>query len=388
MKIEMLGGSIMKKKLAATVVFMLVAAMSVSTVFAADTADNSTITVISDAEATADTAGSSVITDLSDAEESTVYASNGAGGAATDPAVIIVTDPETSELLPVNVIQSSDGLEIRKVYELGPDVAPERLPRTDFERGGFMYTCAEILREVVIGDEIKAVTISETAESEKDDVDTVLSILAPYKEVREENGFLGKLYLVEDSITSEVAGYGTASVPYTVSKSYTNLPSNDPFNIPKTIDDGGRSLQLQDIQWKGDIYSDRSSESGSFTATAIYGGTKTSQYIESYVITANYSGEVSRKGVDVIRYTIIFTGTAIPAPEPVAPPAPVEEPDEGGGGWLIFIFILILLGAGAGAYYFFVMRKSQSRHDDDPHAEYYTGGDGEQPADEADYPQD
>ena len=87
-----------------------------------------------------------------------------------------------TELLPVDVVQSPDSFEIRKIYELSPDIDPGRLPRGSFERSGYTYECTDILRDVVIGEESKTVTVTETAESEKNDTSSVLSLLPQYKQ--------------------------------------------------------------------------------------------------------------------------------------------------------------------------------------------------------------
>jgi hypothetical protein len=360
----------MKKTLAAMVLFVLVAALSATTVFAEDLAGSS---------AASTTEGSEAETDLpesptqEDSERAESHSSAAVAGSTAD-----------SEILPIEVTQSTDGMEIRKVYELSPDTDPERLPREGFERNGIIYSCADIMREVLIGDEFKTMTVSERAESKKDDTEAVLEVLPEFKEVEEEDGFAGKLYLDMESIESEASGYGNASTPYTVSKSYPNLPSNDPYHVPKTLDDNGQVLQLQGIEWQGDIYA-QSSEGGNYTAVASYGGTKVSQYVESYTISADYTGEVSRKGVGVIRYTIIFTGAAAPAPTQVPEELPTTDPapSGGSGGWIIMLIILLLAGGGA-AVYFLNKRKTGSGYaadQDYSQAEYYPAGDDETPDD-------
>lgn len=290
-------------------------------------------------------------------------------------AVMDSTDP--TELLPVDVLTYADQLEIRKIYELSPGVDPGRLPRDGFERSGYAYECADILREVVIGEESKTVTVTETAESPKNDSTTVLGLLPQYKEYTDEDGFAGNLLLNTATIKSEVSGYGNTRTPYTVSRSYPNLANADTQYLPKTIDDNGRMLQLQDVQWQTDnTYNVDDYEIGSrYSAIVTYGGTKTSSYVRGYDITADYTGEVLRKGVTVIRYTVIFAGTEIPVPEPTPeptvpepvpvptePPDPIPFPAQESGSvnmiWLpILLSILALLGCGACAYFILKNRK-------------------------------
>jgi hypothetical protein len=251
-----------------------------------------------------------------------LIADTGNSPAGTDSSLAVIGSESSAELLPVDVAYHTDSLEIRKIYELSPDVDPGRLPRNSFEYGGYSYDCADILREVVIGDETKAVTVTETAESKKNDMDTVLGLLPQNKEYVDEDGFAGILLLNTATIKSEISGYGSASKSYTVSRSYPNLSNADTQHIPKTINDSGKTLQLQGIEWRTDkTYNVDDYEIGNrYTATAKYSGTKKSRYVKGYNITADYSGEAMRKGVTVIRYTVIFLGTEIPAPVTTAEP--------------------------------------------------------------------
>jgi hypothetical protein len=317
-----------------------------------------------------------------------------AAGPGGTPAVIESTI--AAEPLPVNVVTSANRLEICKIYELSPSVDPGLLPRGSFERAGYLYECVDILREVVIGEEYKIVAVSETVESAKNDADSVLGLLPQYREYADEEGFSGNLLLDTAAIKSEVAGYGSYSTPYSVSRSYPNLSGADTQHIPKTIEDGGRTLQLQDVEWRADnTYNADDYEIGDrYTAIATYGGTRTSSYVTGYIITADYAGEAMRKGVTVIRYTVIFSGKAIPEPEPEptpgqpmptpdATPAPEAEPSpaqeeqpapvrSAAGCWLpILLSALALLGSGACAYVTIKnIRKEPPRHEKEIHYDY------------------
>ena len=235
--------------------------------------------------------------------------------------------PQTEAFMPVDVITTPDKSEIRKVYEIHPSVDPEKLPRDSFERDKFSYECADILREVVVGEQSQSVTEAVSVESKKNDMDTVLSLLPQTKEVTTEDGFTGTLLLDISSIKSEVSGYGSTSSPYSVTRSYPNLSDADTQYIPKTVDDNGKTLDLQDIQWQTDnTYNVDDYEIGNrYTAIVTYGGTKTSSYVKGYIIDAEYKGEVFKTGVSVIRYTVIFTGAEIPEPTPITTPEPTPD---------------------------------------------------------------
>ena len=271
-----------------------------------------------------------------------------------------VADPDA--MLPVDIILDQDNKEIRKVYDLSPNTDPSTLPMGQFERDGLLYECTDVLREVIIGSETQIVTQEETVESEKKDMDTILSLLPQEKEVTTEEGFTGTLTLDLDSIKTEVAGYGSSTQPVTATRTYPNLANQDLNHLPKSITEGGRTLTLQDVQWQTDnTYNADDYEIGDrFTAVCTYGGSKKVSYVTGYTTTATYSGEVYRTGVTVIRYTVIFTGTPV---EPVVD----EQSQSGGLNWLMVALpVLAALGAGTGGTYLIMKRKERKTYEELP----------------------
>ena len=97
-----------------------------------------------------------------------------------------VTDPDA--MLPVDIILDQDNKEIRKVYDLSPNTDPSTLPMGQFERDGLLYDCTDVLREVIIGSETQVITQEEKVDSDKKDMDTILSLLPQEKEVTTEEG--------------------------------------------------------------------------------------------------------------------------------------------------------------------------------------------------------
>ena len=159
-----------------------------------------------------------------------------AGAANVD-----VTDPDA--MLPVDIILDQDNREIRKVYDLSPNTDPSTLPMQQFERDGLLYECTDVLREVIIGSETQVITQTETVESDKKDMETILSLLPQEKEVTTEEGFSGTLHLDLDSIKTEPAGYGSSTKPVTATRTYPNLASQDLNHLPKSITEGGQNAQ-------------------------------------------------------------------------------------------------------------------------------------------------
>ena len=276
---------------------------------------------------------------------------------ASAASISDVADPES--LYPVDIILDLDSREIRKVYDLSPSTDPSTLPMAAFERDGLEYSCTDILREVIIGTETQSLTQTETVESKKKDLETLLSLLPQEREVTTEEGFTGTLRLDLDSIETEVSGYGSSKQAVTATRSYPNLSDADTQYLPKSIEDNGRTLTLSDVQWQTDnTYNADDYEIGDrYTAICTYSGTKTVSYVKGYTTTADYVGDVHRTGVTMIRYTVIFTGEEIPAPEPVV----VEGPESGFPMAALIIggLILVAVAGGCGAYMLVKRRKER-----------------------------
>ena len=274
-------------------------------------------------------------------------------------ASVDVADPEA--MLPVDIIIDQDNKEIRKVYDLSPSTDPSTLPMEQFDRDGLRYECTDVLREVIIGSETKTVTQTETVESSKKDMDTILSLLPQEKEVTTEEGFSGTLTLDLDSIKTEPAGYSSSTQPVTATRTYPNLADQDLNHLPKSITEGGRTLTLQDVQWQTDnTYNADDYEIGDrFTAICTYGGSKSVSYVTGYTTTADYTGEVYRTGVTVIRYTVIFTGT------PIEQEVTEQQEPEGSFQWLMVALpALVALVAGTGGTYFIMKRKERKMYEE------------------------
>lgn len=68
------------------------------------------------------------------------------GTAVTATNQTANTDAATGELLPSDVQTSSDGLQLKKIYDVGKTTSPDKIPQADFERGGFKYTFEDLLK--------------------------------------------------------------------------------------------------------------------------------------------------------------------------------------------------------------------------------------------------
>lgn len=190
--------------------------------------------------------------------------------------------------------------------------------------------------------------------SKNKDIESILALLPQEKEFVTEAGLSGTLALQLNTVQVETAGYGSSTRTVTAKRSYPNLDSQDAQYIPKTVEENGRTMTLQDISWQTDNTGslDGYDIGNRFTAVATYTGTATSSYVTGYTVTAEYSGTVSRIALERVRYVAIFQRTTVVPEEPVEEPAPVEPINEAGFNWamlLVPLALVVLAGGGIGA---------------------------------------
>ena len=214
---------------------------------------------------------------------------------------------------PTSIDVRDEGAEIRKIYDLSPDADPAGIPRADFEHAGFYYTFVDLLKQELPEYEERSHTEFVTLNSKSKDMESVLALLPEQKEFVTDDGLAGILSLQLDTVQVEMAGYGKSTKQVSVTRNYPNQVSQDTENIPKTIDDGGKTLTLADIKWQTDNTANVNGYAmgDRYTAVATYTGTATSTYVKGYTVTAEYTGTVSRIALNRVRYVAIFEGMAI-----------------------------------------------------------------------------
>ena len=271
----------------------------------------------------------------------------------TCPALAADTLLLTPTLYPTEVNEYASGEEMRleRTYCLSPTDDPASIPVGDFDREGWHYTLLDVTRQDNSETDTRDYTETVTLDSKSKDMDAIMPQLAATMEVTTEDGYTGVLTLDTASIKVEAAGYKSSSRTVTATRSYPNLSDADTSLIPKTIEDGGRTMTLADVQWQ--------EAGGFFHATASYTGTATSKYATGYTVTAEYAGEVVKTIAGETVYTAVFSGTPItPAPSGEAPekpapaspdtPAPTESPAPSSGGSWKWLLLLPVGGAAAG----------------------------------------
>lgn len=249
-------------------------------------------------------------------------------------------------LYPVEVTEymEGDSSRLKKIYVLTPADDPSLIPTEDFDREGQTYTLLDITRQDQVETDTRDYTETVTLESKTKDMDAILPQLTATLEVDTEEGYTGVLTLDTASIQVEAAGYSTSTRAVTAARTYPNLSDADVSLIPKSIEDGGRTLELANIQWQ---------EAGEFyTANATYTGTASSKYATGYTVTAEYSGEVSRTTNDTVTYAAVFS----------ANPTQMQTAAKSGMNWR---WLLVLpAGAAAAGLFFggkFLLKKYKSK---------------------------
>lgn len=230
-----------------------------------------------------------------------------------EPAV-----PDAKVCYPTAIVRNDDGTELKKIYDLSPEDDPAGIPRSDFRQDGFQYTLTDLLKQELPENESRQHTEHVSIESAKKDMESVLALLPQEREFITDDGLMGTLTLKLDTVQVEPSGYGSSTKQLSVKRSYPNLAEQDTQYIPKSIEDGGRTLTLSDIQWQTDNTAnmDGYAVADRYTAVATYTGSATSSYVKGYTVTADYTGTVSRIALNRVRYVAIFEGVPIQPAEP------------------------------------------------------------------------
>ena len=164
-----------------------------------------------------------------------------------EPAV-----PDAKVCYPTSIVRNDDGTELKKIYDLSLEDDPAGIPRSDFRQDGFQYTLTDLLKQELPENESRQHTEHVSIESAKKDMESVLALLPQEREFITDDGLMGTLTLRLDTVQVEPSGYGSSTKQLSVKRSYPNLAEQDTQYIPKSIEDGGRTLTLSDIQWQTD----------------------------------------------------------------------------------------------------------------------------------------
>lgn len=266
---------------------------------------------------------------------------------------------------PTSVTQNEDGTEIRKFYDLAPEDDPAGIARSDFEQDGFHYTLVDLLKQELPEHESRQHTETVTLPSKNKDMASVLALLPQEKEFVTDDGLTGTLSLRLDTVQVDVAGYGSSTKEVSATRTYPNLAGQDTQYIPKTIQDGGKTLTLQDVRWQTDNTAsmDGYGVGDRYTAVATYTGSATSSYVTGYTVTADYTGTVSRIALNKTRYVAIFEGTPLHPVETVIDVSDASAPASA-FHWAYVLVPLGLIAAAGGGIGIAIFLKCRKEMDD------------------------
>ncbi len=251
-----------------------------------------------------------------------------------------------------------DGVKLLvKTFVVPEGTSPQVLIEEGLTRRGVEYEVSDILRRELEGSrEQKTVSQKVRLETDTDKMSEILALLEPDKEYHE-NGFSGILTLNPDSIRTEETDTSNYSYTLKDTREYMGLERNDPYYVPKTAEKNGAVLKLTNVSWTPMASAaDNSSVPSLFKATAEYSGTAWGSKAEGFLVTADYTGEVSRTTQGDMVYTIIY--------EEVKAPAIIPESLEFDWRPILTTILVIALigGAGVGGFFLVQFLKKRSRN--------------------------
>jgi len=259
----------------------------------------------------------------------TVYASDGDEANQSIAITVVVPRPEDNQpeapaqptieyIYPIQVWENAINgrREIIRLYELRDNESPNQIPREPFERDGFRFELAEIVRREMPVHNTREHVETVTVSTQTNDLATVIRLLSPTLEYLTDDGYFGILALDVSTIQIKSDGTRTTSHNVTRTREFPHLSSMDTSLIPKTITEGGRTYSLSNVEWRnqGTTAVDYRQVGTSFTAVATYSGTTSRTSTIGYTTTAEYRGQISRIATGRTEFTVQFIGIPIVTP--------------------------------------------------------------------------
>ncbi len=241
---------------------------------------------------------------------------------------------------------------LEKDYQLTKEDDLTQIPKDDIRWDGKTYVFTDLVRsDPAPVTEVHTETITFNSSTNK--LDQILKQMEAAIEVETEDGYTGKLHLVPESITVNAAGYRNQSYTICTDRTYPNLSDADTALLPKTVEEKGRTLTLSDVNWQSAATDqvDGYELAMRYTAVATYSVTGTSKVATGYVVTADYTGNVTKTESDTLLYTAIYTEKTN---------AFLEAMKQGNTLWLLLpiVFLIVLaLYYGPKQYQHYINKK-------------------------------
>ena len=211
------------------------------------------------------------------------------------------------------VVQNLNGSQQAiKTFTVSPEQDPAALIEEPFELEGYLYTFADIVKSENPVEEKRIHTEVITVETTKDDLALILEQLKPTIEY-DDGRFQGTLALDHTSLNTVAAGYATKNYTVTETKTIGQLDRNDMSYVPATTIKNGRTLSLANVEWQvtGTDLVGEALMPSSYQAVATYSARVPYQATTGYITTAEYTGEITREGVESITYVLTYLGTKV-----------------------------------------------------------------------------
>ena len=260
------------------------------------------------------------------------------------------------------VVQNLNGSQQAiKTFTVSPEQDPAALIEEPFELEGYLYTFADIVKSENPVEETQIHTEVITVETTKDDLALILEQLKPTIEY-DDGRFQGTLALDHTSLNTVAAGYATKNYTVTETKTIGQLDRNDMSYVPSATVKNGRTLNLANVEWQvtGTDLVGETLVPSSYQAVATYSARVPYQAATGYITTAEYTGEITREGVESITYVLTYLGTKVG----------VAHVLSNVGGFFAANWLVLVVGAAMGAAVIFgIVYASYVRRHRAAHAE-------------------
>lgn len=235
--------------------------------------------------------------------------------------------PALPYIYPIHVWESNENnrREIVRVFELRENETSAQIPRQPFERDGFRFELAEIIRRDVPTHSTRPHTEVVEVTTQSNDLATILGLLNSTIDFVSPDGYFGILALDVSSIRVQSQGIRSSTHNVTRTREFPNLSVVDTSLIPRTITENGRVYSLTNVDWQAQNTTviDHTEIPNRFTAVATFTGTATRTTTIGYTTTAEYVGQLSRLSEGRTEFTAHFIGIPI-ATLLIQPPEVVE----------------------------------------------------------------
>lgn len=158
---------------------------------------------------------------------------------------------QSASYYPVDVEEylEGDSPRIKKAYQLSLADDPSAIPTEDFVVDGRLYYLLDLTRKDGVGVDIQPYTETVTLASDTNDLEVILQGLDAEMEVTTQDGYTGLLRLDHTSVQVTTDGYASRTHNLSAARTYPNLSDADLSLVPKTIEENGHTLTLDNVQW-------------------------------------------------------------------------------------------------------------------------------------------